>query len=195
MSLGKIILTRQSSRCSTLPGNIAILFSVVPSHIQTTTSLQGLTLLRRGMEDHLAKTEQVENVKTLLLLLLLLFTLAPTYVLQVPASLNFFTVFGHHLSFEFMHSRHHDDCTTEQLWSLIVEIACLTALISNTSFPLYIWLMYSVCRRKPLIMLTHLKLGILLCFLGVFSMLITDLVDHSVYTDHTSNTMETLCMF
>ena len=138
-------------------------------------------------------TEQVENVKTLLRLLLLLFTLAPTYVLQVPASLNIFTTFGYHLSY--VHYRHHDDCTTEQLWSLVVESGGLTALISNILFPLYIWLMYSVCRRKPLKMLTRLKLGIILCLLGVFSMLITDLVGHSVYTDHTSNTTETLCMF
>ena len=138
-------------------------------------------------------TEHVENVKTLLRLLLLLFTLAPTYVLQIPASLTFFKRFVKHLTY--IHKIRLEHCSVEHLWMSVVEIGGLISLFSNISFPLYIWLIYSVCRRKIPKMLTRLKIGILLCFLGVFSMLITDLVGHLVYTDHTSNTTDTLCMF
>ena len=141
-------------------------------------------------------TEQVENVKTLLRLLLLLFSLGPTYVLEVPASLYFFAQFGRHIGHNYVHHLQHH-CSTEQLWSIMVENGGLTAIFSNILIPVYIWCVFSVFRRKLPKMFTRLKLGIVLCLLGVVSMLFTDLAGHSIAAsvDHATNKTELTCMF
>ena len=141
-------------------------------------------------------TEQVENVKTLLRLLLLLFSLGPTYVLEVPASLYFFAQFGRHIGHNYVHHLQHH-CSTEQLWSMVVENGGLTAIFSNILIPVYIWCVFSVFRRKLPKMFTRLKLGIVLCLLGVVSMLFTDLAGHSIAAsvDHATNKTELTCMF
>ena len=141
-------------------------------------------------------TEQVENVKTLLRLLLLLFSLGPTYVLEVPASLYFFAQFGRHIGHNYAHHLQHH-CSTKQLWSMVVENGGLTAIFSNILIPVYIWCVFSVFRRKLPKMFTRLKLGIVLCLLGVVSMLFTDLAGHSITAsaDHATNKTELMCMF
>ena len=141
-------------------------------------------------------TEQVENVKTLLRLLLLLFSLGPTYVLEVPASLYFFAQFGRHIGSNYVHHLQHH-CITKQLWTVVVENGGLTAISSNILIPVYIWCVFSVFRRKLPKMFTRLKLGIVLCLLGVVSMLVTDLARHSIAAsaDHATNKTELMCMF
>ena len=142
-------------------------------------------------------TEQVENVKTLLRLLLLLFSLGPTYVLEVPASLYFFAQFGRHIGHNYAHAVSEHDCSTKQLWSVVVENGGLTAIFSNIIIPVYIWCVFSVFRRKLPKMFTRLKLGIVLCLLGVVSMLVTDLAGHSIAAsaDHATNKTDLVCMF
>ena len=93
-------------------------------------------------------TEQVENVKTLLRILLLLLALGPVYVLQVPASFYFFPLFGLHTGYNHSLVFGTDDCSAHQTWIVLVEIGGLTALSATILLPLYIWCMFSVLRKK-----------------------------------------------
>ena len=135
-------------------------------------------------------TEQVENVKTFFRLLLLLITLGPTYVILVPASPSFFPLFGQHIGRDY---RHH--CTIQEAWALMVEIGGLSALLSSSLMPLYIWFVYSALKRKPLKILTRLKLGIVLSCLGIFSMFVIDVAGHSIKIAGSDNETEIQCMF
>ena len=141
-------------------------------------------------------TEQVENVKTLFRLLFLLLSLGPVYILLVPTSLSVFPLFGHHIG----HGAHivqynQDSCALHEISATVVETGGLTALLSSILMPLYIWFVYSARKRKPLKILTRLKLGIILCCLGVFSMFVIDIIGHSVEITNSLNDTEIQCMF
>ena len=101
-------------------------------------------------------TEQVENVKTLLKMLLLLLSLAPIHVL-VPASQYFFPLFGYHIGI---------DNKSKQVWSQFAQNELLNTLSSNILFPVYTWCMYSLCRHRIPKMLARLGTGIVLTLLG-----------------------------
>ena len=131
-------------------------------------------------------TEEVENVKTLLRILLLLLALGPVYVLQVPASQHMFPLFGYHTGYGSVKKAH---------WTRAVESGLLIALSSNALFPLYIWYIFSVCRKRIPGMFKRLGFGILLCLLGVISMFITDTVGHSLSTADSANRTRSQCMF
>ena len=140
-------------------------------------------------------TEQVENVKTLLRILLLLFALGPAYVLQVPASLYIFPLFGLHTGYNYSLVLGKDHCSAYRIWIVFVGIGGLTALSATILLPVYTWYIFSALRKKLPKMLTRLKIGIGLCLLGVISMLITDVVGHSVNTYESGNKTESQCMF
>ena len=131
-------------------------------------------------------TEEVENVKTLLRILLLLLAMGPVHVLQVPASQHLFPLFGYHTG-------HGSEKRTH--WTRAVQSGLLIALSSNALFPLYIWCIFSVCRRRIPGMFKRLGFGILVCLLGVISMLITDTVGHSLSTADAANQTRSQCMF
>ena len=84
---------------------------------------------------------------------------------------------------------------TKLIWIVLVEIGGLTALLATILLPLYIWCMFSVLRKKLPKILIRLKIGIGLCLLGVISMLITDVVGHSVNTYESVNKTESQCVF
>ena len=139
-------------------------------------------------------TEQVENVKTLLRILLLLVALGPVYVLQVPASQYVYPLFGFHTSFaeRYFVTR---NCSASKVLTRIVETGGLTALLTNILFPLYIWFVFSVLRKKSPKIFTRLKIGIVVCLLGVISMLIIDVVGHSMNKTESKNNNKSQCMF
>ena len=131
-------------------------------------------------------TEQVENVKTLLRILLLLVSLGPAYVLTVPASMYVFPLFGYHTGYEY---------ANRQAMSKLIENGLLGPLTTNILFPLYIWYVYSFRRYRMPKMLSRLKLGIFVSLLGVISMLIIDIVGHSINAAQPSNHTESQCLF
>ena len=131
-------------------------------------------------------TEQVENVKTLLRILLLLISLGPVYVLKVPASLYVFPLFGYHTGYQY---------SKEQDTLRIVENGLLIPLTTNILFPLHIWYVYLFRRNRIPKMLSRLKLGIFLSFLGVISMLIVDVIGHSINATQPLNHTDTQCLF
>ena len=131
-------------------------------------------------------TEQVENVKTLLRILLLLISLGPVYVLQVPSSLYVLPLFGHHIGHQY---------AKEQALVKAVESGLLVPLTTNLLFPVYIWYVYLFRRNRIPKMLSRLQLGIFVSLLGVISMLIIDVVGHSINTTQSLNHTESQCLF
>ena len=132
-------------------------------------------------------TEEVENVKTLSRILLLLLTLGPVHMLQVPASQYMFPLFGYHVGY--------GSIETTYYWTRVVQNGLLILLSSNILFPIYIWCIFSAFRRRIPSMFKRLGLGVVLSLLGVISMLTTDIVGHSLSTAASNNQTWSQCMF
>ena len=142
-------------------------------------------------------TEQVENVKTLLRILIFLVAIGPVFVLQLPSSRYIFPLFSFHAGAA--ESSHYaiKNCSALKVGTYIVETGGLTALFTNILFPFYIWIMFSLLRHKMPKIFTRLGIGVILCLLGVVSMLIIDIVGHSLAGNGTKETNDTVtqCMF
>jgi peptide/histidine transporter 3/4 len=125
-------------------------------------------------------TEQVEDVKTLFRILSILLVLGPIHLLQIPASLIVFPLFGIHTGHDkdsYVHPEH-DQCN----WDLLfLRSNIMVWLISTLLFPLYIWLIFSRLRKRMPRILIRLSIGILILFLGVVSMVVIDAVGHSMH--------------
>ena len=142
-------------------------------------------------------TEQVENVKTLLRILSFLVTIGPVFVLQLPSSRYIFPLFSFHAGTA--ESSHYamKNCSALKVGTDIVETGGLTTLFTNILFPLYIWIMFSLLRHKMPKIFTRLGIGVILCLLGVVSMLIIDMAGHSLAGNGSEETKDTVtqCMF
>ena len=128
-------------------------------------------------------TEEVENVKTLARIILLLLSLGPIYLLHVPASQYIFPLYAYHTY------------ASLTKWTTLVKDGLLINLTSTCLFPIYIWLVYFLLRKRMPKMLLRLGIGIILSLLGVVSMLIIDLVGHSFTLYQHSNHTNFQCMF
>ena len=119
-------------------------------------------------------TEQVEDVKSFLRILVILMALAPIFVLEVPVSYFVFPSFTLHTGYgpKFIKGDH---CTTR--W-LVLESGSLGQLLSVITFPVYIWLIFSFLRRCIPKIFNRLFLGGSLLLLGVVTMFGTDLLGH-----------------
>ena len=131
-------------------------------------------------------TEEVENVKTLFRIIVILISLGPVFALQVPASRYIFPLFSYHTHLLKGLNTH---------WIRLVETRFLMSLAENILFPLYIWYIFSYLRKRIPKMLLRLTAGIIFSLLGVISMLITDAVGHFVVSNNTSTNATVQCMF
>jgi peptide/histidine transporter 3/4 len=142
-------------------------------------------------------TEQVENVKTFFRILLILFVLGPVFALEVPSSYFVFPLFGLHD----LHYRKHigkDFCDTiEHKWeSGFIETGSLMTLLSLTClFPIYTCIINfsPLCKKVMNNMFCRIQLGAAFCLLGVISLLVIDVVGHSLHG--TTGLNNTQCMF
>ena len=132
-------------------------------------------------------TEQVEDVKTFLRIVIVLLSLGPVHVLQVPASSFLFPLYGSHVT-HYVNVLH--DCSGHKL---LLQTGNLMSITSMVFFPLYIWMLFLLFRSKKPKMLTRLRVGVVLFLLGVIIMLITDAVGHSLQKNKVEN--GTQCMF
>ena len=107
-------------------------------------------------------------------------------MLQVPASQSVFPLFGFHIG-------HGKKETT--LWIHAVRTGFLTVLSSNVLFPMYIWCIFSVFRKRIPSMFKRLGIGIASSLLGVISMLITDAAGHSQNVADSANLTQHQCLF
>ena len=131
-------------------------------------------------------TEEVENVKTLFRIIIILISLGPVFALQVPASRYIFPLFGYHTHLLKGPNTH---------WIRLVDNRLLMLLTENILFSFYIWYIFSHLRKRIPKMLVRLTAGIIFSLLGVISMLITDAVGHSVVSKNTSTNATVQCMF
>ena len=141
-------------------------------------------------------TEQVENVKTFFRILLILFAMGPIFTLEVPSSYFVFPLFGLHA----LHYHKHigkDFCdTTEHKWeSGFIETGSLMSLLSLTClFPIYTCIVnFSPLCKKMSNIFHRIQLGAAFSFLGVISLLVIDVVGHSL--NGTIGLNNTQCMF
>ena len=133
-------------------------------------------------------TEQVESVKTLLRILLILLALGPVFMLEVPASSFVFQLFSLHTLHYYKYMGTEFCSTSERTWETMVVSSSLlmTSLSTLILFPSYVYVIFSFLRLRSIKLFSRIKFGIGLCLLGVLSLFIIDLVGHSLLQQHTN---------
>ena len=137
-------------------------------------------------------TEQVENVKTFLRILLILLAVGPVFVLEVPASYFIAPLFSIHFH-QFHMEREY--CSVKFMLDILMEILGWVLAPILLLFPLYIWIIFSLLRKRVLKLFIRLGVGILISLLGVVSLLVTDIVGHTENTGISSSNNYTQCVF
>ena len=140
-------------------------------------------------------TEQVENVKTFLRMLVILFAIGPSFALEVPASYFIFPLFGLHLLHPYDHyKKYHELCTKEFVLKLMTGSGAMMNLVSIVIlFPTYIWIIFYYLHKQVPKLFVRLGIGITLCLLGVVSLLVTDIIGHVLNRNSFSH--HSLCVF
>ena len=133
-------------------------------------------------------TEQVEDVKTLFRILTVLLLIGPVFLLEVPLE-STYNLFTDHTVSNNSHY-HGDECS----WRAVVQnVTMLRNLAAVISFPMYIWLIYTVLRRCIPRMLVRIWIGELLFLLGILAMFLVDSSGHVRHYKHTHQSAS--CMF
>ena len=118
-------------------------------------------------------SEEVEDVKTLFRILVVLLSLSPVFVLEVPTSYFMFPLFAQHTGN--ITSWSYISCTKK--WVLL-ESGNLKYISSVLIFPMYVWFIYSKFRSDVPKILRRLCFGVLLYIVGTINMLIVDVIGH-----------------
>ena len=138
-------------------------------------------------------TEQVENVKTFLRIVLVLVTLGPVFVLEIPASYYIFPFFALHISKSV--ELRNESCESVPRW-VILESGGLGYIISILFLPVYIWVIYSLLQNRIPKILCRLWCAFVTPLVGVTSMLVIDLIGHILYKHNTNSPGQYgMCMF
>ena len=130
-------------------------------------------------------TEQVEDVKTFLRILLVLIVLGPAFTLMIPLG-PIFHLYTIHVG----KSSPKDECSATLL---LQDMAILRSIIVVTIFPIYIWLIYSVLRRCIPKILFRIWIGELFLVVGVTAMFLIDLLGH--VAQYERKHQAAICMF
>ena len=140
-------------------------------------------------------TEQVEDVKILRRIVIILLAMGPVFVLEVPGSEFVFPVFGLHTLHRNL-TKNFTPCNVkfEELWQLTMAggvFMTITSII--VLFPFYMWIIFCHLRNRMPKVFTRMGVGIVLSLIGVASMLIVDVAGHSL--NRTSDGNHTQYMF
>ena len=139
-------------------------------------------------------TEKVENVKTFLRILSILFAIGPVFMLEVPASYFIFPLFSVHTLHHYNLSKKFHFCESKHIWEIFTSNGAMMAVFSNfVWFPMYVWIVFSWFHNRMPRTFTRLGIGIVVCLLGVTSMLIIDVTGHALNINRAVN--YTQCMF
>ncbi len=117
-------------------------------------------------------TEQVEDVKAFLRILLLLVSVGPVFALETPTGAIGFVAFGVHTGYseDFLHR-----CS---IWA-IFESGMLRYVIGTIFIPVYIYVQFSLLKWSTASRIfTRLFIGMMLWILGALSMVAIDLAGH-----------------
>ena len=132
-------------------------------------------------------TEQVEDVKAFLRIILLLAIIGPVFSLEIPTGSMGFIAFGLHTGYseDFLHR-----CS---IWALL-ESGMLRYVIGSMFIPVYMYVQFSLLKWSAASRIfTRLFIGIMLWILGALSMLVIDLVGH--YHSVNDQGLGSSCMF
>ena len=114
-------------------------------------------------------TEQVEDVKTFLKIVLVLMCIGPVFVMDLPAENIIMYFFEVHLG-----------APLEFRWiSIVVNGGILKSILSTIFLPIYMWIIFSVMRNRVPSILRRLGFGIVVYFLGIVSFFMLDIYGHS----------------
>ena len=114
-------------------------------------------------------TEQVEDVKTFLRIMIILLAIGPVSILDVITSDTIISFYGFHIGSV--------DKYCNLSW-IIVNSGLLRYIISTVFLPVYMWIIFSLLRNRTPRILYRLGFGISLYVFGVFSILIVETVGH-----------------
>ena len=122
-------------------------------------------------------TSDVEDVKTLIRVFLMLLALGPIFVITVPTSFFIFATFAVHTGTESMVG--HGNCSAD--WVLL-QSGLLSEIVSTLIMPLYTWLLFSLLHRKNLLpkIVHRILFAALLFSLTPINMLAVDLTGHAL---------------
>ena len=122
-------------------------------------------------------TEQVEDVKSFLKIVLVLLSLGPVFSLASPGTL-FYANFVQHVT-------RFDKTNTSCSWKwIILDMGVLKYSVATFFFPIYIWFLYSVLRNCIPRIFKRLQVWILAFVVCVGSMVIIELLGHILYHHH-----------
>ena len=139
-------------------------------------------------------TEQVENVKTFFRMLLVLLSMGPVFMLEVPATYLILPLFSMHTFHNYEHMGKEFCSNAVHIWEIVfVSSGTLISFLSvGILFPSYIFTVFYLLSNKSIRLFLRIKLGIVLCLLGVLSLIIIDLIGHSLKNNASNHTQ---CMF
>ena len=133
------------------------------------------------------KTEQVEDVKTFLRILVILLALGPLFSLEVPIGPVL------HIFIEHIIKRREGAYANCSPGNIILDVSSLKSLLTVILFPIYVWLIYTVLRQCIPKIFTRIKVGALALILGLMGMFLIELFGHILYSEHHDNRV--MCMF
>ena len=139
-------------------------------------------------------TPQVEDVKTFFRIVMVLLSLGPVFVLEVPGSYYLFPLFALHIDNKLQFIKDHR-CHSVVKWVLL-QSGSLGYITTVLFFPVYIWIVYSLLRKRIPRILNRLRSAIVMSVIGVLYLLTIDLIAHFQYHQHSpSNSTSGVCLF
>ncbi len=128
-------------------------------------------------------SNQVEDVKTLGRIVLMLLTIGPVFILSVPTSYYLFPIFSFHVD-----GAHTNNCSAN--W-IFIDSGTMGYLVGLLCLPILMWVIYCVLKNRIPKILTRLEIGIVMSILGVLSMLLIELAGHY----HSTSKEKNQCVF
>ena len=138
-------------------------------------------------------TSQVEDVKTLLRVGSVLLALGPLFVLEIPGSFGMFPLFALHVSknVQFFANR---SCSSPVKW-ILIQSGAIGYIASIIFLPLYMWVVYSLLRKRVPRILNRLQFSVVLSIVGVLCLSMIDLIGHFHHQHQYPNATNSTCLF
>ena len=140
-------------------------------------------------------TPQVEDVKTFLRIVVVLLALGPIFILEIPGSYYLFPVFALHVG-ENLQFSDSIQCKNPVDWALL-QSGGLGCIISMLFLPVYVWVVFSLLRKRVPRILCRLWSAMVMTLAGVLCLLIIDLAGHfhHHHIARASNNNISMCLF
>ena len=129
-------------------------------------------------------TEQVEDVKTFLRIVVILLTIGPAFIMEVPTSIVSLHFIGRHIT-----SNELGQFCDQWKW-ILIDSGLLRCLVRTLFLPVYIWINFTLLQKRVPKILFRIGLGITIYMLGIVSIVAVDVAGHILYQQN-----DTQCIF